>query len=766
MVDTSSSEEQDMSSAESDNMTGDQPRESSVHEADDREYTRTTARHQSAPQPSLSTEAPSRSYPASTMTSTAPAAVVAPAHPTNETANSARGDAPVVTGPHSIFSTNVALAEDEFPSNLPPAPSVDTTSLVPKLVPSLDSLMQEARERAPFTNFEEVCTPSRSASTPIFPTLTRFTNARFARAELVDKRVIESANVTTGAVYDLSFPINLVVTDGRGIALPGLPVEGIYDSQGYPLLYTPELSKYPVRARSSAAMYPLNISRGLAMKLGTYPDQATLRAWSHMFQLDDEKTAQSILLGRVLGASAGDNHIALLLKAYLLYFDSAAGALEGVTMARNPQPAVGTVMNITTKTGWAAHIMDSGSEIVNVLGSTSDYQEFWAYCCFNQAPVFASKSSPEHSTGAVTQFSQYHLDANFNMVCLCDVDAYSNERQPMFFGKPEVVLGYIEMYVQKFGLQEQANEALQIAMLWPSLLVARADISLPKPLHNADWLGAEIERPSTETGYAQLTACGPFMALASTLAGAWAMQAQIYDFVTLMTANRSTWALSNITIASAISWLSANLAAPGVGWDFLFRSQFGTSASFLYLTGLSVDIVPWDRLLQPFTWQESHFPAHLRLLQPYWVESSVCCCLPWESAWIPKLSITGAFATASPSTIMQLLRLALLDTSEEGVARSVSSQGIFAILSRPGDETIAISSHATAMLYILLQHGVRVQAHSTIQPAPLAADVFALSDPLDADVARESWSLGATTKTKAANKTASKISRGKGIALG
>ncbi|KAJ4142260.1 uncharacterized protein LMH87_007722 [Akanthomyces muscarius] len=664
---------------------------------------------------------------------------------------SQRDDAPIITGPHSIFSTNAPLAENEFPSNAPPPASASAARSAPKLLKSVESLVQEMRGRAHFSNFEEVATPSRNASTPIFPSLKRFITARFGKAEVIDKSIIESTNVVAGAAYDLFFPVNLVVTDRRGVALPGLPVEGIPDSQGYPLLY--EISpKRIIRARSSGAMYPVSISRGLATKLGTYPDPGMLRAWSHMFQLDDDKSAQSILLGRVLGASAGDNHIALLLKAYFLYFDSVAGALKGVTMARNPQPAVGTVINVNTQPGWAAHVMDSGAEIVNVLGGTSDYQEFWAYCCFNQAPISATKTSLESIAGTATQFSQYNLDQRFSMVCLCDVDAYSIERDPLFFGKPELVLNYIEMYVQKFGLQEQANEALQIAMLWPSLLVAGATISLPKPLHTADWLGAEVERTSTETGYGQLTACGPFMALASTLASAWAMQSQMYDFVTLLAAGRSTWALSANTVASATAWLSANLAAPGLGWEFLFNSQFSTSASFLYLTGLSVDVVRWDTLLQPFTWKESHFPAHLRLLQPYWVESSVCCCLPWESEWLPKVSVSGAFATANPSTIMRLLRLGLLDTSAEGLERSATSHGIFPILERPGDETIAISPESTMMLYVLLQHGVRVQARFASSAVTPAVELFARGDPLDADATRKSWSLGAAAKTKASGK--------------
>lgn len=154
-------------------------------------------------------------------------------------------------------------------------------------------------------------------------------------------------------------------------------------------------------------------------------------------------------------------------------------------------------------------------------------------------------------------------------------------------------------------------------MLWPTLMQLGANVTLPKPHHVADWLGAEVEKPMVETPYTALVSSSPFVVLASTLAGAWAMRSQIYDYVTLLASGRNTWTLTNQAVKSCVAWLVSHVSAPGVGWDFLLRHQFYITPSFLYLTGLGVEVVDWTALLTGFTWREGQFPAHLRLLQPF-----------------------------------------------------------------------------------------------------------------------------------------------------
>lgn len=129
----------------------------------------------------------------------------------------------------------------------------------------------------------------------------------------------------------------LNVTDGRKVPLPGSSPQGIVDSQGYPLLYGADRPKKLIAARSSGALYPANWSRTLRNRMSTYPDATTIRTWAHMFLLSNEKDAQSILLQHVLGSAAGDNHTALLVKAYLAYFDNIVEALEGAVPADSRQ---------------------------------------------------------------------------------------------------------------------------------------------------------------------------------------------------------------------------------------------------------------------------------------------------------------------------------------------------------------------------------------------------------------------------------------------
>lgn len=349
-----------------------------------------------------------------------------------------------------VIVANNPLPEGEYPSNAPrPEDTQVSLASKPRLLRSVDelrSLMGESREVTGFSNFADIMTPNNNARRPVFPTFTRFSCTRFANAETAEYKVIESGQSDTSALYDMAYPINLVVTDGRKMTLPALPPEGIPDSKGYPLLYRSDAPLKVLRARSSAALYLVTLSRALANRMTTFPDTHLLRTWTHMFQLSNEKEAQTILMQRVIGVGAGDNHIALLLKAYLSYFDSIAGALDGVVPARSGVLATQTVVNATTQPGWPAQLLGSTAEIVNVLGGAAGYQEFWAYCCFSQPPVFAAKTSPD-GVMATSPFSHYRMDYGMSMVCLCDCDAFSSDRVPNFFAKPNLLLGYIETYV-------------------------------------------------------------------------------------------------------------------------------------------------------------------------------------------------------------------------------------------------------------------------------------------------------------------------------
>jgi len=551
-------------------------------------------------------------------------------------------------------------------------------------------------------------------------------------------KVVETDRPESGAIFDMYYPINLTVTDGRKLPLPGLPSEGLPDSTGYPLFYSSETPKKIIGTRSSGALFPANVSRALSSRMATFPDPNTVRTWAHMFQLTNEKDAQAILLQRVLGSSAGDNHIALLFKAYLAYFDSIAGALDGVVPSRNKLSSAGVVINATLTNGWTTQMLGSSAEIVNVLGGSADYQEFWAYCCFDQPPIFAAKTFKGTMTSTV--FSHYQMGPRVSMTCICDCDAYSMHRQPTFFARPNLILGFIETYVQKFGLQQQANEALQIAMLWPTLCQTHAHVSVPKALHATDWFGGEVEQTSVETPYRGLISSSPFVVLASTIAGSWALRSQIYDYITLLTSKRATWKLSPEAIKSSVAWFVTNVSAPGVGWDFLLRHQFHITPSFLYLTGLSVELVDWGRLLSAFSWKEQQFPAHLRLLQPFWVKSSVCCTLPWEKTWTPQFDTSGYLLSASPATIMCLLRLGLLSESD-GSQATKQERGIFPILDRDGQETIEYHRSAADQLRLVYDHGIRVLALSTRPRRHDPFSVLASDDPADSRTVRESWSI-------------------------
>lgn len=311
------------------------------------------------------------------------------------------------------------------------------------------------------------------------------------------------------------------------------------------------------------------------------------------------------------------------------------------------------------------------------------------------------------------------------MLCICDCDAFADTRRPLFFGRPDLVLGYIESYVQRYSLQRQANEALQIAILWPTLLRMGAHISLPRPLHTCDWLGGEVDPVMEETGFRELMALGHAASLAAVLAAPLSLQSQVFDHLALLTSKRSTWQVQRTAIDGAVAWLETQLSAPGTGWDFLLRHQFGISPSFLYLTGLSNQCLPWRSLVHALDFPRRRLPCHLRLMQAFWTSSSLSCVLPWQTPWTPAFEVQDRILSASAPTLLRLLLLRVL-----GYDGGERREPLQALLDRPGLESTLVRPADLERLRVLEVHGLLVAALSPRRRGP---PTFAAYDDFDGD---------------------------------
>lgn len=72
------------------------------------------------------------------------------------------------------------------------------------------------------------------------------------------------------------------------------------------------------------------------------------------------------------------------------------------------------------------------------------------------------------------------MDLGISMVCICDCDTHAIQGQPFFFARPNLILGFGETYVQRFGLQQQADEAFKLLCYGPRFAKQTPTLRCPK----------------------------------------------------------------------------------------------------------------------------------------------------------------------------------------------------------------------------------------------------------------------------------------------
>lgn len=487
-----------------------------------------------------------------------------------------------------------------------------------------------------------------TASPSILPAISRF--SRLQLLETLNKTSYSAlserfeADAASGLVGRVEFPVYVQAYNsntGRIIETEGGIVA---DSEGYPLFYDTARPRKHVAIRPSAGHEFLwQGPDGTTAQVHGATFHPTLCATKGFaFRMARERFAGDV-------ECLADSHLLLLTKAFLAYFDSIAATLVGTQPHTSPQDPRNTIFNVNKFPAWASYPLHASLPIVNVLGGSRDYQEFWAHCCFDRPSVYTVLPGPNHT--GTTWYSHYDLAANdigTRMVCICDDDVYNPDRRPAFYGRPDLILSFIEEYVREFGLLSQANEAFQIATVWPSICQFRCHISVPVPLHTADWLAPRNNNriDVDDTIFPALNSTSPLLSLVSTSAASWAFASQIYDFMALITAkDPDSSQLKSGAIDDAQRWLTAHMSGPGVGWSFLFRHHYDVSPSFLQLTGIENEAVNWAAVLTAARWDGDEFPHHLRLLQAFSTPNTVSCMLPWTRPWFLAINHTAGIET-------------------------------------------------------------------------------------------------------------------------
>lgn len=200
----------------------------------------------------------------------------------------------------------------------------------------------------------------------------------------------------------------------------------------------------------------------------------------------------------------GDNHLALLVRAFMYYFDS-LHLVEGQTKAQMlGQKPAGYNYNVRKDSGWISLVESGSKEIVNCLGMPYAYCQFWSYCCMPKNECYVALQAADGEPHS-TPFSSFCTTTRTKMCVISECSITIGSSVPSWFSTLEVILSFIEMQVRRFGLHQQVNDACLIAQVLPVVRALGLPFSVPEPLHPCDWFEGHIMLANDEISVSHLS---------------------------------------------------------------------------------------------------------------------------------------------------------------------------------------------------------------------------------------------------------------------
>ncbi|QKK35396.1 cap-pol fusion protein [Erysiphe necator associated mycovirus 2] len=576
------------------------------------------------------------------------------------------------------------------------------------------------------------------ANEPVFNQLETYSNLRLLETLPTSINTIDN---TTDNNTILQVDVNFLINDGDGLPLEDTELAIISDKASYPLMYDDNFSRSglspEIRGRPSIATYPSRVNPGSINKITSLYDPTVVRAFQNAFQLKNEADAVWIIQNRAKSAEYGDNHLAVLVRAFSYLFDSYYALAEGVVPHRRGVRIQGKAYNIHRETNWTQSISNAGQEIINCIGMPHDYSQFWAYCCFNRNEITSAKTLA-NGTMVTSPFAQYSMRLATKMAVISDTTVDFGAQIPFWFGKPNVIASFITMYASRFGLDSQVNDAFSIVSNFPTLYLTGTPLTIPEPLHSADWFDGQIDRNELPMPMDHLMNSAPSAVLLSLVGQAAKVGATLYDISTLYIEERMSilpQPEEQIKVESAFTKL---FRKPGVLNRFIFNGILQNQPSLLQLIGWNSNFINIRKMLPNVQAGLTLWPLHLHYSQNFSARTSLRNHAPiYESVFKPKLELTYHTTQANLNDYMIMRRIGLAKRSNRNtewaditkdigpLARTYAS---FQIPSKPDDRPFW--THVSSKGVMLELVPTNVQGNKSIDQ---------LMDPADSRAIYNAW---------------------------
>ncbi|QKK35395.1 cap-pol fusion protein [Erysiphe necator associated mycovirus 1] len=667
--------------------------------------------------------------------------------PNLETTGSASGDGQDISDTVSVINQEDVILNNLLPGDESFLPSKKTTGgegakgditvfnsdneFVNYVTNSLDTI--KSFKKGPALNFP---LPNQ----PAFPVFDKFSKTYFQE---LGTDVLKPVKKDASGVY-CNIPMNMVLlgNDGR-LSNTGInPV--VNDSSHYKLMANeknPYIVKTDIRGRMSAKVYPSNISVNVLNKIGQTYDMSTARAWQSVFQLRNESDAMWVLRNKAKSAAVGDNHLLLLFRALCYYFDSLYSQVEGVVPARERQNVQAHHFNILKDVNWVSSISEGSKEIINAIGYPQDFVSFFTYCCMDKPEVYSGMSGPNNEIYR-SPFSMYKTKMGTKLVTISDTTPEFNRAVPTWYQKPNTILGFIDMYVSKFGLGSQLNTAFSIVQNLSNLQLFKAPISLPEPIHSTDWFEGQVDAPSVETPIKYLLSSFYVSIIMGITMSRAAILSTFYDMQTLPLSNRSAPRLLDVDLQYAENMWRLITRNQDAVPAFVFNKMIGGDADFLELIGWNYSFINPCHLVPKVTNDMLNVPIHLMLLQSYTASTSIRGVMPINYIWKPVIKRYYDIVEMSYHDFAIMQRLGIIHSTYDQLTDSVTPKlaDLPPLLQSNFTVKIRIDIKMADVYTKLHQEGLVIdfRPRNNLTNKVEVVD----KDPLDARPLFESWNFG------------------------
>ncbi|AAA81884.1 cap-pol fusion protein [Ustilago maydis virus H1] len=466
----------------------------------------------------------------------------------------------------------------------------------------------------------------------------------------ISRRILIAIDAAEGARHDV------YVTDSAnlGIAWPDI---GHPDSP-----YAPS----EVRGRPSMKHYNAAVSPQIISKITQTLDPTTAKFWQTSLQLKNETDAMWILRYRAKGAQVGDNHLPLLVAAWQYYFDACRAHAAGLVCSKLGQRTAGYAYNIYKDTNWISSVAEQGKEIVNCIGMPQDYATFWAMCCLPTQEIFAARTDAL-GTLYKTPFGAWRRRMRTEMCVISEHTVTYPSTAPNWWTNPNLILGFMEMYSMKFGLDDQMNDALYVALLIPLMTVVGTPITLPEPVHSKDWFEGLVELGQGLDAVRQLHLSSPTATTAAWSTSQSVMIGILGEVAEAELAQREGVAISQNTAANVIRTVAMALSRPGSFTATILCKLMHFPSTAIELAGLQTSFVPAGSLVPPPLWNYRRLALWQHNLVPIRASRSYLSHGPnFNRLWKPEGTLTPAHFVTTVNELQVLRRYRILDVVVSG----------------------------------------------------------------------------------------------------